>query len=403
MANLDAYIDFSVRLEKSPTASAMVLTDPDNYPAGVDTTLVGYFVITQPDTITVQGNFGTPDIEWDGSALTTATKELRLRATGGFQQGTYTIEYHVEAAGYDETVLTKTFSLSYNSPTLTVTDNFDVFTPDLSVTDATEYDDQANITFTSVTRAWEATIISVEGTNQDINASTATFQLSYLGTYYDSQYDVSLTATANYTLSAPSDWVTIEDEQEFEETYYAFIPPTLIELLEMLTEYKETVDAGSCICGSGCASNCDTLIQTYSLAVSIYTHIVERGRENVITGLDAYVIQLKKLLNNCINPAYTNTNEAIPSYDWGGGGVGGNFAFFTQMLVGSGVNNAPPDGATTYTDTDLIGLNVLVVTDSLLLGAGLADRVSYTYNSATGVVTWNTPLVAGQLIVLYTY
>jgi hypothetical protein len=400
LANLDAYIDFSVRLEKSPTASAMVLTDPDNYPAGVDTTLVGYFVITQPDTITVEGNFITPDIEWNGSALTTATKELRLRATGGFQQGTYTIEYHIEAAGYDETVLTKTFTLSYNSPTLTVTDNFDVFTPDLSVTDDTVYT-QSGITFDSVTRAWEATIISVEGTNQDINASTQTFTLSYLGSFYDSQYDVSLTSTANYTLSAPSDWVTIEDEQEFAETYYAFIPPTLIELLEMLTEYKAEVDAGSCICGSGCASNCDTLIQTYSLAVSIYTHIVERGREGVVEGLDEYVIQLKKLLNNCVNVAYENTNEQIPPYDWGTSNS--TFAFLKQMIVGSGVGGAPADGATTYADVLLIGQRVIVILDSLMLGTGLADRVSYTFDSATGTITWNAPLITGQLIIIYTF
>jgi hypothetical protein len=400
LANLDAYIDFSVRLEKSPTASAMVLTDPDNYPAGVDTTLVGYFVITQPDTITVEGNFITPDIEWNGSALTTATKELRLRATGGFQQGTYTIEYHIEAAGYDETVLTKTFTLSYNSPTLTVTDNFDVFTPDLSVTDDTVYT-QSGITFDSVTRAWEATIISVEGTNQDINASTQTFTLSYLGSFYDSQYDVSLTSAANYTLSAPSDWVTIEDEQEFAETYYAFIPPTLIELLEMLTEYKAEVDAGSCICGSGCASNCDTLIQTYSLAVSIYTHIVERGREGVVEGLDEYVIQLKKLLNNCVNVAYENTNEQIPPYDWGTSNS--TFAFLKQMIVGSGVGGAPADGATTYADVLLIGQRVIVILDSLMLGTGLADRVSYTFDSATGTITWNAPLITGQLIIIYTF
>jgi hypothetical protein len=400
MADLSAYIDFNIRLEKSPSASAMVLSDPDNYPVGVDTTLVGYFVITQPDTITVTGSFVDPDIEWNGSALTTATKELRLRATGGFQQGTYTIEYHVEALGYDETVLTKTFNLSYNSPTLTVTDDFDVFTPNLSVTDDTEYA-QSAMTFDAVVRSWEATIISVEGVSQDINASTQTFTLSYLGSFYDSRYEVSLTAIASYTLSAPSDWVTIEDEQELEETYYAFIPPTMIELLEMLTEYKETVDAGSCICGSGCASNCDTLISTYSLAVSLYSHIVGRGSLGETEGLGAYVLQLEKLLNNCVNPAYENTNEAIPEYDWGGSV--GTFRFFTQMIVSSGLNDAPPAGATTYTDAELIGTHVLVIVDSLVLGTDLADRFSYTFDNTTGTITWNTPLATDQLIIIYTF
>jgi hypothetical protein len=403
MASLSAYIDFNIILQKDAASSSIILSDPDNYPAGVDITLLGYFIITQPDTITITGSFGFPDIEWDGSELTTATKALRLRATGGFQQGTYTIVYHVSAPGYDETVLTKTFDLSYTSPTLEVTDNFDVFIPNLSVTDDTEYE-QDGMTLDSVTRSWEATIISVEGTNQDINGSLETFDLAYLGSYYDSQYDVSLTATATYTLDSPNDWVTIEDEQEIEETYYAFIPPTTIELLELLTAYKATVDAAKCICGTGCVDNCTTLKNTYSLAVSIYMHIVERGRESQTDGLDAYVLQLQKLLSNCVTPAYENTNEAISPYDWGSGGSGGtNFTFYKQMIVGSGVNGAPADGATTYVDALLISKNVVVFVDSVLMGNNLSDRVSITYNITTGTITWNTALSSNQLISIYTY
>lgn len=402
MANLSAYIDFNIVLSKSPTASAMVLSDPDNYPAGVDINLKGYFVITQPDGITITGNYLTPDIEWNGSALSEATKELRLRSTGGFQQGEYSITYNIVAPGYDETTLTKTFTLSYTSPTLTVTDDLDVFTPVLSVTDDTTYT-QGGMTLVSTVRAWEATIISVEGTNQDISGSTQTFFLSYLGSYYDSRYDVSLTATATYTLEAPDSWVTITDEQEFEETYYAFIPPTIAELLELLTAYKATVDGYNCICGTGCVSNCTDLKATYSLAVSIYTHIVERGRAGETTGLDAYVTQLQKLLSNCVTPAYTNTNEAITAYDWGANTVVTQFAFFKQMIVGSGVNDAPAAGATAYTDALLVGKSVQVFLDSLLMGIGLSDRISITYNSGTGTITWNSELQDTQLISIYTY
>lgn len=403
MANLNDYIDFTATLAKSPSSSSIVLSDPDNYPAGVDVTLIGYFVITQPDTITITGSFAAPDIEWTGSELSTATKALRLRATGGFQQGTYSITYHVSAPGYDETVLTKTFDLSYASPTLEVTDNFDVFLPNLSVTDDTEYA-QSGMDLDSVTRSWEATIISVEGTNQDINGSAATFDLSYLGSYYDSQYDVSLTATVTYILESPDDWVTIEDEIEFEETYYAFIPPSIIELLEMLTDYKAEIDAANCICGTGCVDNCTILKNTYSLATSIYTHIVERGRAGVTEGLDAYVLQLQKLLSNCVTPAYENTNEVIPPYDWGSGGSGGtNFTFYKQMIVGSGVGGAPAVGATTYVDALLINKSVVTFLDSLLMGNNLSDRVSITYNSTTGTITWNTPLSVDQLISIYTY
>lgn len=402
MANLSAYIDFNIILQKDTDSSSLILSDPDNYPAGVDVNLKGYFIITQPDGITVTGNYLTPDIDWSGSQLTIATKELRLRATGGFQQGEYTITYNIVAPGYDETSLSRTFDLSYTSPTLETAENFDVFTPNLSVTDNTTYA-QAGMTLDSVVRNWEATIISVEGTNQDIAGSLQTFDLNYLGSYFDSRYDVSLTATANYTIVSPDNWVQILDQVEFEDTYYAFIPPTIIELLQLLTNYKATVDAAHCICGTGCVDNCTILKNTYSLAVAIYTHIVERGRNGESEGLDAYVLQLQKLLSNCVTLPYTNTNEVIPAYYWGTPPAGTVFAFYKQMIVGSGVNDAPADGATSYTDTNLIGKNVIVYLDSLLMGNGLIDRVSITYNSMTSTITWNTPLNSPQLISIYTY
>jgi hypothetical protein len=171
----------------------------------------------------------------------------------------------------------------------------------------------------------------------------------------------------------------------------------------MLTAYKATVDAAHCICGPGCADNCTPLKNTYSLAVSIYTHIVERGRQGITTGLDLYVIQLQKLLSNCVTPTYTNTNEVIPAYDWGSSSTVGVFAFFKQMIVGSGVNNAPAPGATTYTDALLVNKSVQVFLDSQLMGFGLVDRISITYNLGTGTITWNTALVDLQLISIYTF
>ena len=401
MANLSAYINFSAILSKDLNSSSLILSDPDDYPAGVDVNLKGYFIITQPDGITITGNYLTPDIEWSGSQLTVATKELRLRSTGGFQQGTYTIVYNIVAPGYDETTLEKTFDLSYTSPTLVVADNFDVFTPSLTVTDDTDYI-QANMTLDSVVRSWEATIISVEGTNQDIAGALQTFDLSYLGSYYDSRYDVSLTSTITYTLNSPDDWVQVVDQEEYEHTYYAFIPPSIIDLLELLTTYKATVDAANCICGTGCVDNCTTLKNTYALAVSIYTHIVERGRAGQVAGLDDYVIQLQKLLSNCVTPTYTNTDDAISAYDWGSL-TSGSFTFFKQMIVGSGVNNAPAVGDTVYTDALLVSKQVQVFLDSLLMGNNLTDRLTITFNSGTGAITWNTPLQDSQLISIYTF
>jgi hypothetical protein len=402
MSDLSAYIAFNAILSKDQVTSSLILSDPDSYPAGVDHTLKGYFQITQPDGITITGNYSSPDIYWTGTQLSLVTKELRLTAVGGFQQGLYTIKYFIEATGYNETTLTKTFTLTYTTPVATVAASFDVFTPDLSVTDNTVYT-QSGMNFSSVIRHWQADILTVSGTTQTIFGSLQTFDLNYLGSYYDSRYDVSLTATPTYVLSSPNNWVTVVDQVDFSTTYYAFIPPSLTALLALLTTYKATVDASNCICGSGCVDNCNTLKATYSLAVSIYTHIVERGRLGVITGLDQYVLQLQKLLSNCVTPAYTNTNNPINPYHWGTGSGSSNYTFYKQMIVGSGINNAPPDNGTTYTDTNLINKSVTVFLDGLELGTGLSDRISYTYNTAAGTITWNTPLQNLQMIRLYTY
>lgn len=403
MANLAAYIDFSAVLSKSGSTSTLILTDPNNYPGGVDVDLLGYFVITQPDTITITGNYITPDIYWTGSALSIANKELRLTAVGGFEQGTYTITYHIVATGYDETTLTKTFDLTYTNPTITLVPDFDVFVPTLLVSDSATADYvQTGMILETLTKSWAANIITVEGTPQSITSSLDVFNLAYLGSYYDSEYDVFLTVTLIYLMDPPNDWVSINDTYTVQDIFYAFIPPTLLQLLGLLTAYKAALDAKNCICGPGCVCNCSTLISTYSLAVSIYSHIVERGRMGDTDGLSAYVLQLQKLLSNCVTPEYTNTNDAIPPYDWGSTG-GTTFIFYKQMIVGSGVNNAPANGATTYTDSNLIGKSVIVYLDSLLMGFGLNDRVSITYNSTTGTITWNTSLYSPQLISIYTF
>lgn len=397
-------IDFNITLQRSDLGtSAIVAVDPNDYPPGTDVTLKGYFLITQPDGITVTtGSFLSPSIYWNGSALTQGNFELRLRSNGSFQQGEYTFEYHAIATGYDEAVLTKTVTLSYTSPTLVFDPNLDFFTPVLNVADDTDYA-QGGMALISVSRAWEATIISVEGTNQDINSTASTFDLSYLGNYYDAEYNVTLTSTVTYTLNSPDDFLTIIDVLQLEATYDSQIPPTLIELLALITALKTQLDDGGCICGSGCSTTCTPLKNSYTLAVSLYTHIVERGREGVTADLGPYVIQLVKLLNNCVTPDYEHTNEAIPPYDWGGGSGGGSFAFFKQMIVGSGTGGAPVVGATTYTDALLIGKQVQVFISGILMPIGLNFVQSITYDSSTGTITWLQGLNNFDIISIYTY
>jgi hypothetical protein len=132
VADLSAYIDFSVQLDKSVDPALVRLTDPDNYPAGVGIYIRGVFSVTQPDGISVDGNFTSPDVYSSGGQLVVATKELRLASDGvALQNGLYTITYTVQCTGYTDTVLTKAFTLDYASPSVIITPLKDVFTPQI--------------------------------------------------------------------------------------------------------------------------------------------------------------------------------------------------------------------------------------------------------------------------------
>lgn len=395
-------IDFTIALQRSDLGtSAIIATDPDLYPPGTDVTLKGYFIITQPDGIVLTtGSLISPSIFWTGSALSQGNFELRLRSDSSLEQGVYTFEYHAIALGFNETVLTKTCTISYASPTIVFDPDLDIFTPALTVADATVYT-QTGMSIVSTVRNWQGTIITVSGIVQNINSSASTFDLAYLGSYYDAQFDISLSSTTIYNLNSPSAFVTISDVKLLSATYDSQIPPTLIELLALITNLKAQLDAGGCICGTGCCSTCSALKNTYTLAVSLYTHIVERGRAGITTDLGPYVLQLVKLLNNCVTPTYVHTNNVIPPYDWG---VSSNsFAYFKQMIVGSGVGGAPAAGAQTYTDPLLVGKSVQVFLSGVLMPIGLSTVQSITYNMGTGTITWFQGLNLDDQIVLYTF
>jgi homoserine dehydrogenase len=56
-----------------------------------------------------------------------------------------------------------------------------------------------------------------------------------------------------------------------------------------------------------------------------------------------------------------------------------------------------------FTDTNLIGRYIELYADGVLLNVGLTGSFSYTYNIATGLITWNSPLAADTIITVFTY
>lgn len=74
---------------------------------------------------------------------------------------------------------------------------------------------------------------------------------------------------------------------------------------------------------------------------------------------------------------------------------------YSQDIVGV-TAGAPATDATTMTKTGLIGKSIIVEHDGVILPVGAVDRLSYTFNSGTGVVTFSQPLLFNHVITTYT-
>lgn len=407
--DLSQYISIACTLDKSQSSPTWKIIDNSNYPAGVAQTIAGILTVTQPDNITLaNSNFGAPNIFWNSGALVPANLELRLDNTNSFQRGGsgYIIIYTVRAPGFTDTVLTKTFSLQYNPPPLVVTNNFDIFTPDLSVQDSTTYP-QTGLTFVSVTENWTVSIISVEGVTETLSGSGQSLDLAWLGSYYDSVYNVSLTVFPQWQLTGSSTFVTIIDDLQTAATFYAQIPPTLAQLLASLTTLKSQVDAAICDCNTY-----NVLLARYNLANSIYSQLILRGQTGSLAGLNVYVYQLEKIFNNNVNPTYVNTNGVIPPYNWGTGGSG---SVAWSAITGKpstitvewtvGASGFPGAGATTYTDARLVNVPV---TQVYVFRNGLpqfnanqgAGDTYFTKVLANNFLTFSAPLSALETIIV---
>lgn len=395
MPDLSAYISFSCVLDNSGGSPVIRIVDNSAYPGGVAQTIAGILSITEPDGISdTNSNFSQPNIYWNAGALVQASRPLRLANNGRFQNGGYSITYTVRAPGYTDTPLTKTFNLNYTAPTPVLSPAFDNFTPSLKVNDATNWT-VANLTLISVSDTWTALIRSVAGVNQNINGAGTTFDLAYLGSYYDALYDVTLKAIVTWQMPAQSPWVTLVDQfVPPTQTFQSETPPTLAQLLTSLTVLKSQLDAAQS------NPNYNILQQIYSYAVSLYTHLIDRGQASSLAGLSDYVWQLQTIFNNGVTPAYVNTNAAIPAYVWTSGGGSVTWANVTSkpatIQIGGTVGGSgmPVAGQYTFTDNRLAGIaasQILVIRDNV-------PEFQWTKSTANNYITFTNVWAAQETI-----
>lgn len=351
MADLSAHIDFSVELDF--ITNQIKLTDPNNYPTGVDADLIGIFTITQPDGVTIAGEWTSPEIYYSTGALVQASRTLRLTGTNKPQEGTYIIKYEVDHPDYVPTVLTKTFELSYPKPTGEVTESFDVFTPELLLTDASNYA-VTGFAAPTITRAWDIDA----GTVGTVTGSSSSLDLAISGNYYDAVYTGQLLTSVLYQHQTYA-YLTLRDRHTFNISTAANTPPSISGLLTYLKAIKARLDASiSC-------SQSAILKGEYEYAFVLYRHIRDRACAGDTLNLDDYI---KEFLNIYYQRRYTyvNTNAIIPAYDTdgacgGGSGSGtGQTVTMFEYIIGT-TSGAPTAGSATFAKTEFADASVLVL------------------------------------------
>lgn len=394
MANLQSYIDFSIKFDKSVSTPVIRLTDPNLYPVGIGVYVTGIFSIKQPDGITITGSFTSPDIYWSSSGFVVAEKELRLATDGSLQNGTYVFTYTVRCTGYDDTILVKTFVLNYATPSVLITDLTDVFTPALQQLDSTVYS-QANFTAGTPTRAWIADILYVGSVVQSVTGTAIMFDMAYSGSYYDAHYNISFSSVFTST-GVLLTYLTIKDKITALKQIDAYTPPTLAVLLTGLTTLKLAIEAGT-YCG-GCGCGCTPDYAPYTLAVSIYDNIIARGLNGDTVGLSDYVDQLLKIFNCSGILNQTQTYVAIPAYNFGNSGSSGIHAPI-QFTVDSGGTYAPASGTQDYVNPTIAGNNNYIIYRQAIAD-WLVEGVDFNYRTEGGFTLLASTFVSTERFTL---
>ena len=296
MADLSAYISYSVTLDNTGSTPVVTIQDTSSLPGG--TVVTSYAVtIAQPDGQSVTTNLVV------GGSIVSKNVELRMANDGSFQNGTYVANATVIATGYDNTIKNYLFRLNYSKPIPNIQPLIDVFTPSIKAIDNTAYS-VVGMVFNSVTRAYSATINSISGTSETITATTQLIDLAYSGLYYDAQYIINFTSTfQNTTLDGliVKDAIALTTAIKTAVLFDAFTPSSLSVLLAGLNNLKTSSSNGCC--------------DKYTKAVAIYDQLIAQGQAGNTVGLETYVMQLENML-----AGYTlnrvHTNAVIPAYTW---------------------------------------------------------------------------------------
>jgi hypothetical protein len=297
--NLSAYLDFTVTFDLTGTPK-VVLHDSSSYPLGVADSARVIWDIQQPDTVYTRGLWST-----SSAAGTSFEKALRLNSAQGVQLGRYVVSMHVDHPDYEPTTKTVTFNFAYVKATPVLKESFDVFTPILLYKDVTSYQ-QANYNLTGSSVAWNTII----GTVGQVSGTSSVFDLKYSGNYYDAYYHITFQKNVSYQHQTDTFLHVLDEFHQTIDTT-ADTPKTMAQLLLYLVRQKDTLDSWALN-----PYRYEQIKERYKYAEALYSQIKEMLCTFQTTDLKDKVDEFIRVTHNDQHILYSNTNIAIPAYDF---------------------------------------------------------------------------------------
>jgi len=374
MANLGSYIDFDVRFDLSGDNPVVILTDTGAYPGGVPAVIKGNFSITEPDTGTVENtDYNNPDVSFEDGALTAFNYSPRQACDGGVQNGTWTISYTIEADGYDNTSIKKSFYLNFKAPEIDVAPDFDVFTPSLKFRDSTEY--TVSGFSADISRQWSVKAddggFTVTSTNQDID-------LKYNNKYYDSAYAAVLNATVTYTQNTYS-WLSVKVKLTGNALAYASTPPACSTMMNQLETFATEIE---CSCGDVASD------KSYVVASTMLRVINKALADANYVGLYDNVVRYEKLVLGSYT--YTNTGGVISAYVYNCGSItiinqgGGTVVSGEPIGFKVGAAGYPASGDTVFASPLLLNKVIFYMSKGNVILNPNSGAYTYTPDNGDG-------------------
>lgn len=249
----------------------------------------GNFSVTFPDGSQVlHTDFTSPDITAPGGVINIS---LITDIDNTVLTGTYVINFVARNAGGTEYILQQTFDFNWEKPIKAITNQSDVVIPEITFLDSTAYETQGS--FTGVlTRNFYTTTPSTSEVGVITKTSTGDILIpSHSSKYYEGIYLVKSDISVLYTHTSKS-WLTVSYVDLLQETYDIREAPTQEELVALMNEYKDQIEAYK----TTNPSQYEIMNEQYDLVIALYSHILARFDTGTLEGCKPILDQLLGLL-----------------------------------------------------------------------------------------------------------